>query len=40
MNWDRGPAMVRKAWLWGVRSKVRFLYDGRLDSIAGAISQH
>jgi CxxC motif-containing protein (DUF1111 family) len=35
-----GPTMMRTAPLWGVRSKVRFLHDGRTDSIAAAIELH
>jgi CxxC motif-containing protein (DUF1111 family) len=35
-----GPAMMRTAPLWGVRSKVRLLHDGRTDSLSGAITLH
>jgi CxxC motif-containing protein (DUF1111 family) len=34
------PTMMRTAPLWGVRSKVRFLHDGRADSLAAAIGLH
>jgi CxxC motif-containing protein (DUF1111 family) len=35
-----GPTMMRTAPLWGVRSKVRLLHDGRADNIATAIILH
>jgi CxxC motif-containing protein (DUF1111 family) len=35
-----GPTMMRTAPLWGVRSKVRFLHDGRADTLTSAIGLH
>ncbi len=35
-----GPTMMRTAPLWGVRSKVRFLHDGRTDDLSTAIRLH
>jgi CxxC motif-containing protein (DUF1111 family) len=35
-----GPTMMRTAPLWGVRSKVRFLHDGRVDTLSAAIMLH